>query len=118
MTRKQAIRAADKAFSFYIRTRDIQCVTCGAPTSDCSHFFRRGHHGARWDEHNAAGQCRRCHMVHHNQTETYLHDYARKHLGKKRYEELRDRWEGETHFKTYQIEEIARYYRTKLEGMV
>ncbi len=117
MTRKQAVKAADKAFSLYIRARDPQCVTCGKPTSDCSHIFRRGHYGARWDEHNAAGQCRRCHFVHHNQTESYLHDYARGWLGKKQYEEMRDRWEGETHFKTYQIEEVAQYYTKKREDM-
>lgn len=109
----RAIQKADKAFSLYIRARDPKCVTCGADTTDCSHIFRRTHHSTRWNETNAVGQCRRCHFIHHNQSESYLHDYARKKLGARKYEELRDRWEGVSDFKAYQIEEMARYYTDK-----
>jgi hypothetical protein len=114
LSKKQAVKLADKYFSLYIRARDPKCVTCGAPTSDCSHVFRRGHHATRWDENNAYGVCRRCHFIHHNQTESYLHDKVIKILGRTRYDEMRTRWETISDFKTYQIEEIANYYRRKI----
>lgn len=117
MTYKQAIRAADKAFSEYIRARDPRCITCGAPTSDCSHIFRRHHHSTRWLETNAVGQCRRCHMIHHNGTESYLLDVVRYKMGGIRFEELRNQWEGISDFKTYQLEELTKYFETKLANI-
>jgi 5-methylcytosine-specific restriction endonuclease McrA len=110
----KAIHAADKAFSLYIRARDRFCVTCGQASSDCSHIFSRSHYATRWDENNSYGQCRGCHMRHHNQTESYLLDYAKGRLGKKRYEDMRKRWESVSNWKAYQIDEVARYYRGKL----
>lgn len=113
MTYKGAIRAADKAFSEYIRIRDPKCITCGAPTSDCSHIFRRHHHATRWSETNGVGQCRRCHMIQHNGTESYLLDAVRNKMGKKQFEAMRNEWQQISNFKIYQLVEIARYYRLK-----
>ena len=115
--RARAVKAADIAFSLYIRARDPYCVTCGKPISDCSHVFKRDHYSTRWDENNAYGQCRPCHFRHHNQSESYLLDYARVLMGKRAYEDMRARWEGMSDMKTWQIEEYARAYRAKLEGM-
>jgi hypothetical protein len=116
--RARAVKAADKAFSLYIRARDPQCVipNCGKPTVDCSHVFKRDHYSTRWDENNAYGQCRECHCRHHNQSESYLLDYARVLMGKRAYEDMRARWQGMSFFRTWQIEEFAHYYRAKLEG--
>lgn len=111
--KSRAIQKADKAFSLYIRARDPKCVTCGGETTDCSHVFRRTHLATRWDENNAAGQCRSCHFYHHTQTEAALLNFARKRLGQKKYEDLMNRWGALSNWKTYQIEEIARYYTEK-----
>jgi hypothetical protein len=37
-------------------------------------------------------------------------------MGKRAYEDMRARWQGMSDIKTWQIEEIARYYRVKREG--
>jgi hypothetical protein len=117
MTHKQAVAAADKAFSAYIRARDPKCITCGAPTADCSHVFRRWHHATRWDQNNAYGQCKRCHFIHHKGSESFLLDAVKGRIGAEKYEDMRDRWEKVSDFKTYQLEEVARYYRDKLENI-
>ena len=115
--KSKAINKADKEFSLYIRARDPKCVTCGEPTTDCSHIFRRTHLATRWDENNAVGQCRACHYYHHNQTEATLLNFARKKLGAKRYEDLLERWGALSNWKPYQIEEITRYYKQKREAL-
>lgn len=117
MTHKQAVAAADKAFAGYIRARDPKCITCGAPTSDCSHVFRRWHHATRWDPSNAVGQCRRCHFIAHHGSESYLLDAVRARMGDAAFEELRDRWEAVSDFKTYQLEELARYFKVHLANI-
>jgi 5-methylcytosine-specific restriction endonuclease McrA len=117
LTMAQAMRLADKAFAEYIRARDPQCVTCGKPTSDCSHVFSRAHHATRWNEFNAFGQCRACHFKHHNQSESWLLDYARRRMGQKQYENMRELWDGVSSFKTYQVEEIARFYSQKAKRL-
>jgi 5-methylcytosine-specific restriction endonuclease McrA len=115
VTRKSIIKSADTAFSLFIRARDPFCVTCGAQTNDCSHLFRRGHHNTRWNPKNAFGQCRRCHFIHHNQTESYLHDYAKKKMGAMKYDALREEWRKVSDFKDYQIAEIGRYFKEKVK---
>ena len=115
--KSRAIQKADKAFSLYIRARDPRCVTCGSETTDCSHLFRRTHHSTRWNPANAFGQCRRCHFKHHNQSESYLHDFARHHLGARKYESLRQLWETVSDFKVYQLEEIENYFKKLLTSV-
>ena len=117
MSRKTAIREADKAFAKYIVARDKRCVTCGSPGNfglDCSHVFRRSHYATRWNVNNAYAQCRSCHFKHHNNSESWLLDYAERELGRPAYEVLRDLSNTLTHFKDYQIAEIARYFRSKV----
>jgi hypothetical protein len=115
MSRKTAIREADKAFAKYIVARDKRCVTCGATGPlDCSHVFRRGHYSTRWNPSNAYAQCRKCHFKHHNVTESYLLDFAKQMLWAEAFEELRELSNTTTHLKDYQIEEIARYFRSKV----
>ena len=111
--RQKAVDAADDAFSLYIRTLYPFCVTCGEPTQDCSHVFKRDHYSTRWNEQNAFGQCKKCHYLHHNKSESYLLEYASYHMGMKAFIELRDLWETISDYKTYQIEEIARFYNEK-----
>lgn len=67
--RARAMKAADAAFSEWIRLRDsddngmVRCVTCGSPMfwrdADCGHFMDRGKQPTRYDERNchAQGTC-------------------------------------------------------------
>jgi len=81
-SRAVAQKAADDAFSLYIRARDKRCVTCGSTDGlQCSHVERRGRHSTRYREENAFAQCKRCHMFHHNQSETPLRDYQLQKIG-------------------------------------
>jgi hypothetical protein len=115
MTRKAAIKAADKAFADYIKARDKRCVTCGSTDRlQCSHVFRRWHHATAWDESNAYAQCSACHTFHHRQSEAIFLDWARAKLGNKKYDDLKARWQTISDWKIYQIEEIANYFKNKL----
>lgn len=60
----------DRIFSQYIRQRDadqggtVRCVSCGRlmywKECDAGHFVKRQHRAVRWDERNAASQCKKC----------------------------------------------------------
>ena len=117
MTRKQAVKAADKAFSEYIRKRDEYCVTCGSKDRlQCGHLFSRVAYSTRWNEHNAAAQCAACNMRHEYDpgplTLYFLH-----RSGQDAYEELHSLHKSPMKFKTYQIEELANYYRRKTNAL-
>jgi len=116
LTRKQAVRSADKAFSEYVRKRDEYCVTCGAKDRlQCGHLFSRVAYSTRWHEHNAFCQCAKCNMIHEYDpaplTLYFLHRF-----GQNYYEELHSLHKTPMKFKTYQIEELARYYRRKADA--
>jgi 5-methylcytosine-specific restriction endonuclease McrA len=117
MTRKQAVKAADTAFSLFIRARDKRCVTCSNLTQDCSHVFSRSHYATRWDEENAYGQCRQCHMRHHNQTESYLLDWARGMLWSDGFEKLRTKWATVSKLTVKEIQAVAKRYTEKLRDL-
>jgi 5-methylcytosine-specific restriction endonuclease McrA len=117
MTRKGLVRKVDDAFSRFIRARDGKCVTCGSTEGlDCSHIIRKARgHFLRWRPENAAAQCRRCHMEHHNVSEMALLRYATKWLGEEKLEAMRLEAHTETHFKDYQLVEMARYFDQKAD---
>ena len=61
----------DTEFSLYIRRRDhYKCCTCGLTGSEkdgimqCGHLFTRSCDSTRWNELNAACQCRGCNYRH------------------------------------------------------
>lgn len=64
------LKKLDKVFSIYIRRRFadelgfVKCATCPDVSHwsqiDCGHFRLRGNLAVRWDEHDAAQQCRIC----------------------------------------------------------
>lgn len=67
------IKALDKAFSLYIRTRDTLpqypepvfiCCSCGQlkpyEMADAGHFINRRWMSVRWDERNVHAQCSSC----------------------------------------------------------
>lgn len=53
---------ADQQFSAFIRARDPFCFfRCGRRSTDCSHYWKRGDSGTRYDPMNCDGACRYCH---------------------------------------------------------
>lgn len=86
--------AEDKAWSTWIRARaGYRCERCGqqhAPNSmglHAAHVFTRSIKKTRQDPDNGIALCYGCHsFFHRNPLE--FHDWAQKHLGKKRYDML------------------------------
>lgn len=87
-------QTADKYFSRYIRDRDPSCRRCGAYTSDCSHFWGRGHSGTRFDPENCIGLCRPCHDLWEHQKNNEYKEWMISWLGKEKYEALERRARG------------------------
>ena len=113
LTRKQAVKAADKAFSEYIRKRDGYCVTCGSKDRlQCGHLFSRVAYSTRWSWDNAFCQCAKCNMI-HEYDPAPLTLYFLRNFGQVHYEDLHKLHKTPMKFKTYQIEEIARFYKEK-----
>jgi hypothetical protein len=80
--RQKAIKAADAAFSLYIRRRDgFICFTCGHTGREadgvmqCGHLITRSKYSVRWDEDNAFCQCRGCNMKHEYFPEIFTSRY-------------------------------------------
>ena len=81
-THREALNFAVSMFSLYIRKRDKRCVTCGSTDRlQCSHVERSVRQATRFMEGNAFAQCARCHVFHHNQSETPLRDYQLQKIG-------------------------------------
>jgi len=114
-SRKAVIRELDKVFGDYIKTRDKQCVTCPSKGPlDPSHLVRKARGNfLRWHPDNVHAQCRPCHMRHHNTSEAPLVMYAIDKLGKARVQAMQVEAHMVTHWKTYQLEEMIRYWRGK-----
>ena len=115
----------DKAFSTYIRMRDVddngmvKCCTC--PTvlhwkrMDCGHFRKRANLSTRWNEFNAANQCRIC-----NGSEDGEYDKMELHLIRKFgakvmcgvIEKSHTTWKP----MQYEIDELTEYYKDKIKS--
>lgn len=117
-SRKALLKHLDDAFGDFIKARDRFCVTCGSTEKlDCSHLVRKARGNfLRWHPDNAYAQCRTCHQSHHNASEAPLILYAVDKLGRARVEQMQIDAHTETHFKNYQLEEMTRYWRKKLNG--
>lgn len=69
---KIKIDAADKAFSQWVRLRDMKCLRCQSPVQlndkglpvshQASHFQGRGKESTRFDPENVITLCTGCHM--------------------------------------------------------
>lgn len=81
-----ARRKAWKAFSKYIRTRDPQCITCGARTTEAGHFLHTtdnsigktpktgnliGGNEVWFNEKNVHGQCTTCNKWNSGRRDVY-----------------------------------------------
>ena len=73
-TTSQLIQELQILFNSYIRLRDAGkgCICCGAHFTDAGHCFKVSTHPElRFDEMNAAGQCRGCNSEHDGSFESF-----------------------------------------------
>ena len=83
---------ADSNFSKHIRTRDPMCRRClYAPTSDCSHYWRRERSATRFDPKNCIGLCRSCHDLWEHKKNNEYKDFMVNWLGQEEYDLLERR---------------------------
>lgn len=87
--KKWTTKYVDDVFSKEIRERDPLCRRdkCG-PSSDCSHFWGRGHSATRFDRENCIGLARKCHDIWEHQKNTEYRQFMIDWLGEKKYLEL------------------------------
>lgn len=119
---KKAKKAADIAFSKYIRARDQACqlegldrIRCGG-VLQCMHLVTRGVYGLRYDEINAMGGCQGHHVYYTNHPEEWYLLLERKF--KDKYDYVME-WKNDEipRFKLSDYQELARYYTNKLEEL-
>jgi hypothetical protein len=83
---------ADGKFSVWIRHRDPMCRRCRiVPSSDCSHYWKRGDSGTRFDPKNCVGLCRDCHTIWERQKNNEYKAFMIEWLGKEEYDALETR---------------------------
>ena len=119
MTRRGAVRAADKAFSDYIRTRDgWRCVVCGrtreTASIQCGHLFSRTSYSTRWSETNAVAQCAACNMRHEYDPWPLTLVYLDRD-GQEAIDNLHDIHHRTRKYTTDEIQDIAKDFRRRLK---
>jgi len=117
MTRKEALKKADKWFSIYIRIRDanqdgnISCITCGRivhwTKAHAGHFQRRALMATRFEEMNVHAQCSICNTF--REGEQYRHGKAINLLhGRKTADWLISRSKRTVKYSKENLDDIAR----------
>ena len=83
---------ADIIFSKDIRTRDQECLNCGAKHFlTCSHYHERGNWNTRFDPENCITLCVECHEIWENKKDGIYKDFMLGLLGEYRFYELEKR---------------------------
>ena len=79
----------DKAWSLYVRNRDIFCQKCGGYGSiSAHHAFGRRHRATRWDVMNGVGLDFACHIHWAHRDPSGFTEWFRKHIGEDQYNRL------------------------------
>jgi len=118
----------DRIFSRYIRLRDRvdtlvkqgRCITCGKliqlKQAHAGHFQSRRFGATRYHEKNVHLQCAGCNCF--NAGEQYKYSKAIDQMyGDGTAEELEQLAHREYHFKSYELEELIKYYTAKVKEM-
>ena len=89
---KVRLRATDRLFSKYIRSRDgWACLACGSRSKDyredgqglhCSHFWGRGHENTRFDPDNCISLCAYHHRLWAEEERDCYKDFMINRLGR------------------------------------
>ena len=116
--RRAAVKSADDAFSRYIKARDgNRCVQCGERERvTCGHLYTRAAYATRWNPDNAAAQCIGCNLRHEHDFIPFYRYFIDKY-GQEKVDDLYTLHKSSVHFKTYQIEEIARFFNKKADEL-
>jgi len=105
--RKALIHELDEVFSDLILARDgYKCQRCGKQYStkpglalQCSHYFKRGLWGTRWDQKNCVAFCYGCHRLVEGDKQGWYADYMEMRVGKIEMGMLRIKAYAECHYK-------------------
>ena len=121
MTRKKAVKEADKWYSFYIRERDKReygvCPLCKKePIQCCFHFFSRAAYVTRWDENNACGSCLSDNLRMEFSPYQYYKWYADNH-GQFALDQLHEKHKSKVKMSTAEIVAIADKYKKMYEEL-
>ena len=115
---KAAVKYTDTWFAQFIKLRDRRCVTCGSTEGlQCSHVFRRHSYATRWDSQNAAAQCKKCHFLHHTQSEYPLQNYMKRRIGQDAMDEMWFRSKQVSHFSADTIKALGDSLRDECKKM-
>lgn len=121
-SRSTALRAADEAFSLYVRTRDAQpydgrafrCISCNRtlPISqaDCGHFVNRAHMSLRFSELNCNAQCRHCNRFMEGNFSGYRQGLIRK-IGEAKVVLLEAQKNTTNKLSTFELSALAKHYK-------
>lgn len=123
MTNAEAVKKLDKVFSEYIRRRKADyngnaiCVTCGKTDHwkqmQAGHYFSRAKRATRWDTRNVHVQCYRCNVLLKGNYTAYAR-YMYRLYGEAVMDELTEKSERSTHFKTYELEDTITEVKQRL----
>lgn len=120
MTRKQAVKEADKWFSILVRKITDKeyggvCPLCGIrPIQCCFHFVTRSKHIVRWDLRNAIGSCIIDNYKMEFNPHPYILWYIKKH-GLEAYEQLINQSSKVANFSTGELKKILQDITDRLE---
>lgn len=83
-------KTADNLFSKDIRNRDGMCMRCFSTTKalDCSHYWKRGDSGTRFDPKNCIALCRDCHTYWERRKNYEYREFMIAWLGRTEYDLL------------------------------
>ena len=110
-SRKAVVKELDRVFGDYIKARDKRCVVCGSTDRpQCGHLFSRIAYSTRWNPMNAYQQCAGCNFRHESDFMPLL-DYANRTHGTAKIRALHRLYETPVQYKTFQLEEMIRYWR-------
>ena len=121
------LKKPDDTFSIYIRMRYaddngyVKCATC--PTvlhwkqMDCGHFRLRANLSTRWNEHNAAQQCRLCNGSEDGEYYDMMYYLVQK-FGAEIIEDVISKSRTEWKPMQYEIDELTEYYKEKIANLV
>lgn len=111
----------DKAFSDYIRNRDLDgepgttCITCGKwfknEDLELGHFISRRHLATRWDEKNVHLQCHQCNRNLQGNLSKYTAVILERY-GKAVLLELYRKSKTEMSFTQPEIDELEKHYKS------
>lgn len=109
ISRKGLIKKLDDLVSEIVVKRDKKCVVCGSTKKlGNGHVFSRRHLATRWDitpDGNCHCQCWACNYRHVTDTVPY-HRWYQDKFGMKKFDELYERWQTTTHYKTHDLLEL------------